>query len=773
MSGPFHPDQLPQTILRLSTSSIPVESKVEQILQSVSGAFGSDRCLLLKQETLGHEGFLRRLLSEKEALWVDDGLSFRRDGVLPEEEDFIQPSFVCIPLHDEGSPQGILYLGFSEKRTFSPEDVGLLALVAQALGDLIRNAEIHLKAERAVSETTALHELGRVVTSTLKLNDLFELILQTGARILKAKGGVLRLEDKRSGELRVGSALGDYHRMPVDEKIAKRVLLTRTPMSLDHLDTDHPSLSVLSAPLVSSHTTIGTLTFYDKETTPPRFDERDFQLLLTTANQISSSIENALVHYETSERAHLQETRARQLATLWELDKALLTSMDSDRILHTALTMITHGEGLGFNRAMVFRVNEKKRLLEGAMALGPDSAEEAARIWNALSQENGSPLELIAHLPSSPPDSSRLNAIVKGIQIPFERENCFLTRTVNEGKAFNVRFPSTEEGCRLGSESGCAVGESLGRDSKNSAFATVPLMGKGKVIGVIQVDNLYNQRPIADDDIQFLTMVSNQAGLVIENAILYRHLEEVHQELKETQALLAHREKMVALGEMCSTIAHEVKNPLVSIGGFARRLHRSIPEKTQEQRYTHTIITEVARVEKILNDIMHYTNGESTTARECDIRDIIENSLLMVSEGSGNGVRLIKEYAEGLLMVKGDYQQLKQTFFNLITNAHQAVKGQGMINIRAYPISENGSSCVRVEVEDNGPGIDPKHLHHIFNPFYTTKDSSLGLGLATVHQVVTSHRGHIEVDNQPGKGVKFIITLPVGEQNGARRHDVP
>ena len=243
--------------------------------------------------------------------------------------------------------------------------------------------------------------------------------------------------------------------------------------------------------------------------------------------------------------------------------------------------------------------------------------------------------------------------------------------------------------------------------------------------------------------------------------------------MKEAQDLLVHREKMVALGEMSSTIAHEIRNPLVSIGGFARRLYRSIPAEASEKRYTQTIIVEVARLEKILNDIMHYTNGESVSMKECDLREVIEDSLSMISEGYVNGVQLIREYAEDLPKVKGDYQQLKQTFFNLITNAHHAIKGNGTIAVRAYPLSLNGSSSVRVEVEDNGTGIDPQFLHHIFNPFYTTKESGLGLGLATVDKVVTSHQGQIEVDNQFGKGVRFIITLPVGERDREKRNGLP
>jgi len=286
-------------------------------------------------------------------------------------------------------------------------------------------------------------------------------------------------------------------------------------------------------------------------------------------------------------------------------------------------------------------------------------------------------------------------------------------------------------------------------------------MGKGKVIGVILVDNLYNQNPITEEDIHFLSMFANQAGLAIENVSLYRNLEEVHQELKETQTFLIHLEKMLALGEMSTTIAHEIKNPLTSIGGFARRLDRTVPEGSQEKKYSETIIKEVSRLERILNDLLKYTRDESSVFKELDLRDILEESLSMVAEEIRSGrIQLVKEYGEEIPKIIGDSHQLKQTFFNLINNACQAMKEKGMLFLRVHSFSKNGSSCIKVEVEDTGKGIDPENLHNIFNPFYSTKESSLGLGLPMVHRIITSHRGQIEVDNHPGKGVNFIITLP-------------
>jgi GAF domain-containing protein len=138
------------------------------MLQSISGAFGSNRCLFLRSDKIGLNGFLSRLASEKKPLWVEEASSFQEEGVLLEEKDLLFPSFACIPLYDKTSFQGILYLGFSENRKFSPEEVDLLLLIAKEMGETIRNALLHQKAEETISELTGLHEMGKAVTSTLK-----------------------------------------------------------------------------------------------------------------------------------------------------------------------------------------------------------------------------------------------------------------------------------------------------------------------------------------------------------------------------------------------------------------------------------------------------------------------------------------------------------------------------------------------------------------------------------------------------------------------------
>jgi len=482
-------------------------------------------------------------------------------------------------------------------------------------------------------------------------------------------------------------------------------------------------------------------------------------------------IDHPLRHFEPSELASEHERRTKRLSVLWELNKVLLTTMNFERIVHLTLTAVTIGDGLAFNRAMLFLVHEKSKSLKGIMAVGPDSGEEAARIWTTISHSKRTLLDVTAQLQTSSHTESLLNVMVKKIDLPLLRERCILVRTVREGKSFNVQvsrtnfdapFISCEEGCALGLGDGCPVSDQLGRDPRTYSFAAVPLWGKGKVIGVILVDNLYNQNPITEEDLHFLTLFSNQAGMAIENARLYRHLEEMHEELKETQAHLVHHEKMAALGELSDTIAHEIRNPLVSIGGFARRLYRAVTEGP-EKRYAQTIMVEVARIEKILDDVTQYTHKDSPVSKACDLQEILESSLSMISEEyDTEQFRMMREFAPDLPSVMGDDRQLKQAFFNLFINAYQAMNGNGILSVRTTLASRNGTSHLRVEVKDTGNGIDPETLPNIFNPFYSTKESSLGMGLAIVHKIVTSHGGQIQVDNRPGDGTTFIVTFPIG-----------
>lgn len=201
-----------------------------------------------------------------------------------------------------------------------------------------------------------------------------------------------------------------------------------------------------------------------------------------------------------------------EFSMLYEVSNAMRATLKLDQIFYIILTALTSHEGLGFNRAMLFLVNEKENVLEGVMGIGPHSAEEAGKIWHAISQRKMTLDDFIAAYDNFKKDpESKLNSVVKGIKIPLGEDMGILALTILEGMPFEV---TTEEAKSL-------VDPEIQRMLNTDFFVTVPLKAKDKVLGAILVDNAFNKKPIAKSDVNVLTMFANHAGLAIENSRLY------------------------------------------------------------------------------------------------------------------------------------------------------------------------------------------------------------------------------------------------------------
>jgi signal transduction histidine kinase len=214
---------------------------------------------------------------------------------------------------------------------------------------------------------------------------------------------------------------------------------------------------------------------------------------------------------------------------------------------------------------------------------------------------------------------------------------------------------------------------------------------------------------------------------------------------------------------MAAGIAHELKSPLVSIGGFSRRLQRKLHKGSEEAGYVSTIIGEVDRLEKMLSDILSFSRKSTLCYSVCTMQEIIEEALSVVMPPfEESRVTVLRNFPRKVLTFLGDGQQVKQVFINLITNALEAMHGgAGEIRISATSGRHSGQEAVIVKVADTGGGIPLNALNNIFNPFYTTKESGTGLGIPIVNRIVTNHGGKVQVNNYPGVGVEFIIILPV------------
>lgn len=201
-----------------------------------------------------------------------------------------------------------------------------------------------------------------------------------------------------------------------------------------------------------------------------------------------------------------------EFSLLYEISNAMRATLKLDQIFYIILTALTSHEGLGFNRAMLFLVNQRENVLEGIMGIGPHTAEEAGKIWYAISKSKMTLDDFIASYDSFKKDpESTLNSIVKGIKIPLREDMGILALTILEGMPFEI---TTHEAKSL-------VDSETQKTLNTDFFVTVPMKAKDRVLGAILVDNIFNRKIINKSDVKMLTMFANHAGLAIENSRLY------------------------------------------------------------------------------------------------------------------------------------------------------------------------------------------------------------------------------------------------------------
>ena len=231
-----------------------------------------------------------------------------------------------------------------------------------------------------------------------------------------------------------------------------------------------------------------------------------------------------------------------ELSILYEVSNAMRTTLKLDQIFYMILTALTSHEGLGFNRAMLFLVNEEESVLEGKMGIGPHSGEEANRIWKGIEKEKLSLEDLLNSYDKFKRDpESKLNTLVKSIKIALTEEMGILALTILEGMPFEV----TSEEARK------KVSPVVQNTLQTEFFVTVPLKAKDKTLGAILVDNIFTKKPITKSNIRILTMFANHAGLAIENSRLYEETEH----LSKTDWLT----KLWNSGELHKTLSKEVE----------------------------------------------------------------------------------------------------------------------------------------------------------------------------------------------------------------------
>ena len=244
---------------------------------------------------------------------------------------------------------------------------------------------------------------------------------------------------------------------------------------------------------------------------------------------------------------------------------------------------------------------------------------------------------------------------------------------------------------------------------------------------------------------------------------LNRDLAESLETMEHLQGKLMEVEKLSALGRLTADVAHEIRNPLTAVGGFAKRLEKRLPEKTTEKEYARIIVNEVARLERILRDTLTFSREAKYHFQYADMNHLLSRTETKFGEFCQEKHLLLEvRPAPGLPPCIVDEDQIRQALDNLVTNAIDAMTDGGTLTLATRIVCENGTHYVAIDVSDTGAGISHDLLKRIFDPFYSTKKigQGTGLGLSICKKIMEEHRGSIRVSAAPGGGAMFSLFIP-------------
>ncbi|RJP94611.1 MAG: PAS domain-containing protein [Desulfobacteraceae bacterium] len=242
----------------------------------------------------------------------------------------------------------------------------------------------------------------------------------------------------------------------------------------------------------------------------------------------------------------------------------------------------------------------------------------------------------------------------------------------------------------------------------------------------------------------------------------------IQKELEKTQVQLLQAEKMASMGKMAAGVAHQLNNPLSGIILFTKLVMEDYGLPEDALKDLERVLDDARRAKDIVKELLEFSRQTAHEMKPQNLNEIISRTMFLLENQSiFHNIDIRKKLDEHAPIIYGDAQQLNHVFMNIILNAADALNGTGRLTIQTSVCPENKIVCV--EISDTGHGIPEDVIHHIFEPFYTTKEQGkgTGLGLSIVYGIVESHGGHIHAESKSGHGTTFFIEFPVVEsENG-------
>jgi signal transduction histidine kinase len=633
-------------------------------------------------------------------------------------------AWMCVPLNAGAETIGALVAASrSSAVTYAPEQVNLFQAVAdQAAGAIVKTRLLH-EAERRARQLASLNEVTRHLTSTLELQPLLKIILNSAVDILNCEAGSLLLVDEQTDEMVFQVAVGPVGanltgmRMPAGSGLAGKTVRTQQPLMVNNVQ-DSPewfqkpdqqtgfiTRAVLVTPLLFKDHVVGVIEVINRRDGKP-FSKDDQSLLAAFASQAAIAMENARLYTMTDAALAV---RVEELSVMQRIDRELNTSLDPSRAMNITLEWAMRQSGT--HAGLVGTVQEDGLLVMAAQGYGDDPLAAAGNL------------------------------------LPVEMQ--WLEAVIETGRPQR----------RL-----LAEGEPGGLLAGARSQAALAIQREEKAIGILLLESRAGEL-VAEETLEFLVRLSDHASIAIANAQLYAQVQQAN----------------LAKSEFVSFVSHELKNPMTSVKGFTELLASGVvgPITEPQGNFLNTIRANVDRMNTLVSDLNDVSKIEVGRLRldfkAMPLADLVE-------EVARSTKRQIDEKEQTLVVeplgelpnVWADRTRLVQVLVNLISNANKYTEKGGTVTLGAEACenqwdARGARNVMHVWVRDTGIGISEADQVKIFQKFFRSDDTKTreapgtGLGLNITRSLVEMQGGRIWFESEFRKGTTFHFTVPVAE----------
>jgi two-component system, NtrC family, sensor kinase len=640
---------------------------------------------------------------------------------------------LSVPLLREGEAIGVIHLRRREVRPFTDNQIALLQTFAAQAVIAIENVRLFNETKEALEREKATGEILRVISSSqTDVQPVFDTIVQNAVRLCAGLFGAVFQFD---GELLhmvahhnyTPEALEAAHRVyparPSRDHGSVRAIVERAVVHIPDVELDpehqHPGLrraigqrSGLFVPMLREGDPIGVIMVARPE--PGPFSNNEIELLKTFADQAVIAIENVRLFKELEARTRDLTRSVGELRALGEIGQAISSTLDLKSVLNTIVARAT--ELSGTDAGVVYEYHEQREVFVPRATAHLETEIVETMLATPVRKGEGA--------------TGRLAELPEPIQVPD------ILAAPAESR---VRGALVRSGYR--------------------ALLAVPLVREGHLLGGLTVIRRATGT-FAADTIELLQTFATQSSLAIQNARLFREIEE-----KSHQLEVASQHK----SEFLANMSHELRTPLNAIIGFSEvltdRMFGELNEKQEE--YLKDIYASGQHLLSLINDILDLSKIEAgrmeLEATDFDLPSAIDNALILVRErASRRGITLGHSIDERLGVIRGDERKVKQVLLNLLSNALKFTPEGGRIDVCAAP----GDGVAEISVADTGVGIAPEDQEAVFEEFRQVgtadkKVEGTGLGLALSRKFIELHGGRIWVESEVGKGSRFTFSLPL------------